>query len=356
MLKKVALVCVIVSCCAAAAAASRADDQSVEVSVYASGFNNPRGLKFGPDGDLYVVEAGLGGDHEPTFCVPDPPSPFDPYVSGYTGRITKIDSRTKEKTIVADLLPSTIDNTNTVLGPVDVAFIGKTLYVVVFAGCARFFEDVPTSVVRVNHDGTWEVIANLSQFFRNNPTQEPPDDDFEPDGAPNGMVAVQGALYIVEANSGQLIRVRTNGDIRRIADLSKNHPTPASIAYNGDFYVGTFGSAGTNFLGEVYKVTASGKKQVVASGLAAVVGIAAHRGKLYVLESLDPFGSGAGRVSRLSRFGKKDKLKVIAEGLTFPTAMTMGRDGNLYVSNKGYAFGEREGEVVRIELGEEDDD
>ena len=30
------------------------------VSVFATGFNGPRGLKFGPDRYLYVAEAGLG--------------------------------------------------------------------------------------------------------------------------------------------------------------------------------------------------------------------------------------------------------------------------------------------------------
>jgi hypothetical protein len=41
---------------------------SSNVSVFATGFNNPRGLKFGPDGYLYVAEGGIGGTNSTIGC------------------------------------------------------------------------------------------------------------------------------------------------------------------------------------------------------------------------------------------------------------------------------------------------
>lgn len=40
----------------------------VKVSVYASGLDNPRGLKFGPDGYLYVAEAAAAVASRPRRC------------------------------------------------------------------------------------------------------------------------------------------------------------------------------------------------------------------------------------------------------------------------------------------------
>jgi hypothetical protein len=87
------------------------------VSVFASGFNDPRGVRFGPDGYLYVAEAGLGGTMSTAGqCtqVPGPPGP-GPYTGGFTARISKI-SPHGQVTTVMDGLPSAINANKAIQG------------------------------------------------------------------------------------------------------------------------------------------------------------------------------------------------------------------------------------------------
>ena len=44
------------------------------------------------------------------------------------------------------------------------------------------------------------------------------------------------------------------------------------------------------------------------------------------------------------------ELETVAQSLVFPTAMTFGPDGALYVSNFGFGFGPGMGQVVRIDV------
>ena len=72
--------------------------------VIASGLNNPRGLKFGPDGNLYVAEGGQGGTDSTIGQCDQVVAPVGPYTSGKTAHISKINSN-GVRTIVVDNLP-----------------------------------------------------------------------------------------------------------------------------------------------------------------------------------------------------------------------------------------------------------
>jgi hypothetical protein len=47
------------------------------------------------------------------------------------------------------------------------------------------------------------------------------------------------------------------------------------------------------------------------------------------------------------RVTSKHTATEIATGLSLPTAMTFGPDGNLYVSNNGFGFPAGQGEIVK---------
>jgi len=102
----------------------------------------------------------------------------------------------------------------------------------------------------------------------------------------------------------------------------------------------------------VFKLTPSGNLKPWATGLTTILGLAFdNRDRMYVLETSNHAGPptpGNGDIVRIDPSGART---TIVSGLTFPTGMTMGPDGNLWVSNQGFGptiagFGE----ILRISL------
>ena len=348
---------------------------SSNVSVYASGLNGPRGLKFGPDGLLYVAEAGTGGTTSTAgLCaqVPGLPGP-GPNLGGNTARISKIDRFGKVTPVVTGL-PSTVAAIGDLQGVADVAFMDGKLYAVLAGGgCSHGNVGSPNAILRIDtKSGSWKMIADLSRFLMDHPAKYVSLGDFEPDGTFYSLISDGNLLYTIEPNHGQIFSISVRGEVREEIDISEaeGHIVPTSIAEkNGDFYVGNLG---------LFPITTESSKVITISkegcrwpflkgfgcreysqdlkvsgsraGFTTVVAVAfGPDGLLYALELSAAPGfptPGAGKVVRLNRDGE---IEDVATGLVVPTGMTFGPDGRLYVSNFG-AAPPGTGQIVRIAL------
>lgn len=326
--------------------------EHISVSVFASGLNSPRGMKFGPDGALYVAEAGTGGETPNSAACAGPFS----YMAGFHARISRIDAAGARTTVI-DNLPSAVDEFAGYWGVADVAFVGSTMYALEDAGgCERGHPEMPTSLVRINTNGQMTQVADLQAWVVGHPTAVIEPDDFETDGSWWNLVADRGDLYTINPNDGDFVKITTAGAISRIVDTSASlgHIVPTALTSHGSFEIGNLGtfpvSPGSSIL---LQASPSGQFHVNGAGLSTVLGLAYDNATLYVLEASTVDGSflsdpGEGALLRLRPGHGPETL---LSGIDFPSSVTVGPDGDVYVARNGIApDANGTGQILRVRI------
>ena len=153
--------------------AGDAHHNGTRVTLFATGLNDPRGLAFGSDGDLYVAEAGTGGNASTAGLCDQVLPPVGPKLGGATGRIVAINRR-GAISIVAQGLPSSQASPligGDKEGAAAVTFAEKSLFGLISGGgCSHGHADprANNGVLTVTEQGV-SLLADLSAWLLANP-------------------------------------------------------------------------------------------------------------------------------------------------------------------------------------------
>jgi hypothetical protein len=314
-------------------------------TVVMSGLDNPRGLAFGPEGALYVAEAGRGGPG-PCFV---PPIRGGLACYGPTGAVSRLWRGVQERVVTG--LPSYAGLAGDATGAHDIAFHGRGGgYVTIGWGG----EGLPRSVlgdvgaqfgwlIHVPASGGWRPVADIVGYeFAVNPGGGLLDSNAY------GLLAEPGDRVIADAGANALLGVAANGGISTLAVFpsraqgrsTDSVPTAVAVGPDGAYYVAEltgvpFAAGAAN----IYRVVPGQAPTVAWSGFTTVIDLAfGPDGSLYVLEhSTGPvFFALPGRLLKVAPDGTRT---TVVDGLTRPGSVAVGPDGALYVSNRSTSIG-----------------
>jgi len=345
---------------------------SVVVTVVMKDLDNPRGIALGPDGSVFVAEAGTGG-REKGPCTPGTQTCY-----GHTGAVTRLWKGVQER--VATKLPSiAFPQGNSARGPHDIAFHGmgnaRVTLGLEFSAATRdarewvgsgWLADLPANVLMAPSDelrpNGWSLDVDMAAFE----TFADPDPRIV-ESDPYGIVADEDGYVVVDASGNSLVRVPKHGDPSVLAVFPTRPqrtwdsvPTGVAIGPDGAFYVGEFvgfGVAPPDGEAKVYRVVPGEAPTVFCSGFNRIIDVGFDTdGSLWVLQhsTLAPLPLTGGVLWRVvpppldsADRSCPDRKKIdTGVALDNPTAFALARDA-IYISNRGSKA--KVGEVLRIE-------
>lgn len=338
----------------------------LKMEVVASGLNSPRKLSFGPDGALYVAEAGRGGTGA---SIPSPSQPGAVLSYGATGAIARIQNGVVER-VVTELPSLALPDGSDAAGvnAIDFDAAGNAYAIVGFASNPANRDSiiqVPdfSQLIAIDNFGGGSSWTRLIDFGAYEQTNNPDGQDVNTNLY--DLLIEDNTAYVLDAGGNDLLSQRAFGGeltletvfpTRTMTDpltgesvVRQSVPTSITVGPDGAFYVSELTGfpyeAGT---AQVYRLNAEGQPEVYAEGFTNIVDLAFDKsGGLYVLEyDADGIlnGSDAGALIYVSSDGQT--RTTITNELFTPTGLEIAPDGDIYISNKGFVAGQ--GEVLRL--------
>ncbi len=267
------------------------------ITRLASGLAGATGSTVGPGGALYVTE-------------------------GAVGRISRVDPWTGEITTFASGLPKSIIGIG---GAIDIAFIGKTAYVLVtLVGSDVGGSDID-GIYRVDGPNSFTVVADIGEFAANNPPKTPFD---LPTGVQYALEPYRGGFLVTDGHHNRVLRVTLDGEVTELIGFTNIVPTGLAVSGN-TVYMAEAGPV--PHLPQDGKVVAFRPKSPtateVASGASLLVDVEFGRGhRLYALSqgegSGDPAGSPAKpNTGALVKVNDDGTFSVVIDRLNLPTSL-----------------------------------
>lgn len=333
--------------------------------VVAEGLNGPQDVVVAADGELWIVDGGLGGDE--TIEIFDGES-GGPTTAGFgqSSQVVRVDATTGEMVQVATL-PSYATESG-VTGGGGLSIQSGTVYVSVGEWIAASPSERPENVgaiVSLAADGGVTLVADTFEH-------ELAGDSYPygpPSSHPYGMFAADdGSLLVADAAANVLLSVDTkSGEVTTIAVfeplpgafphpaydgemLTDPVPTSVTVGADGQTYVSLL--SGAPFIpgnAKVMTVAEDGSIADFAVGLTMLTDLlTGPDGSLYATQ-FAIFGEqgpdpASGAVIKINSDGTSEQ---VVEGLSFPTAIGFAANGDAYIAVGGVGP-PGSGQIVRV--------